>query len=177
MLSRSILPQFLKPRPNLAFMPGSLKLSQSAYKESLTQFPFMVPGYPHPICPGGSLVHLPAFQISRYRRKHGLYSYKLGKNQRHKNPHAIPLKSKEYMKAQGYQGQLKIRERERLSNRPFGRHTSRGKFIFDIERVPYYNVPDLTDFKLKPYVPHLTPKVPEDRKVERIVHLSVKMKR
>ena len=71
------------------------------------------------------------------------------------------------MKAQGYEGELKIRERERLSDRPFGRHTSRGKFIFDIERVPYYNVPDLTDFKLKPYVPHLTPKVPKDIKVQR----------
>mgnify|MGYP003904052221 FL=1 len=124
------------------------------------------------LCNPSILMHTPVFQISRYRRKHGLYSYKLGKNERHKNPHAIPLKSKEYMKAEGYQGQLKIRERERLSDRPFGQHTSRGKFKFEIDRVPFYNVPDLTGFKLKPYVPHLTPMVPEDKKVLRLIKLD-----
>ena len=91
---------------------------------------------------------------------------------KHKNPHAIALKSKEFMKADGYLGEIKIRERERLSERPFGKHTNRGKFRFDIERVPFYNVPDLTGFKLKPYVPHLTPKIPEEKKVQRIVHLD-----
>ncbi len=28
---------------------------------------------------------------SKYRKMHGLYSYKLTKNNRYKNPHAIPL--------------------------------------------------------------------------------------
>ena len=106
---------------------------------------------------------------SRIRKKYGLYSYKLGKNKHHKNPHAIPLKHYRHMKAEGYNGQLKINERNRLSDRPFGRVTSKGRFVFDVEKVPFYNVPDLTDFKLKPYVPHITPKISADKKVERLV--------
>ena len=65
-------------------------------------------------------------------------------------------------KAQGYLGRLKIRERERLSQRPFGYITKKGKFRFDIEKVPFYNVPDITGFKLKPYVPHTTPRIGEE---------------
>ena len=34
--------------------------------------------------------------ISRFRKKHGLYSFKIGKD--HKNPHAMALKSKEHLK-------------------------------------------------------------------------------
>ena len=109
---------------------------------------------------------------SRLRKKFGLYSYKLGKSKNHKNPHAIPLKSKKYMKDRGYHGQLKIHDRERTSDRPFGRSTSRGKFMFDVEKVPFYNVPDLTDFKLKPYVPYITPKISADKKVERVVKID-----
>jgi hypothetical protein len=114
----------------------------------------------------------PCFGISRFRKNHGLYSYKLGKNSKHKNPHAMGLKSKEYLKKQGYQGQLKIHERERLSERPFGYVSSKGKFRFDIERVPFYNVPDLTNFKLKPYVPHTTPKIPEEKMVTRQIGMD-----
>ena len=33
-------------------------------------------------------------------------------------------------------------------------------------------MPDLTNFRLKPYVPHTTPKVEEERKVERLVTLD-----
>ena len=80
------------------------------------------------------------------------------------------------MKAQGYKGWLKIHERERLSDRPFGKHTSRGKFRFEIDRVPFYNVPDLTGFKLKPYVPHQTPRIPEEKAVVRQVALTDELK-
>ena len=79
------------------------------------------------------------------------------------------------MKKQGYWGWLKIHERERLSDRPFGDFTSKGKFKFNIERVPFYNVPDLTGFKLKAYVPHLTPRVPEDKYVKRVVDIDEEM--
>ena len=104
----------------------------------------------------GVFGYIPSFNTSQYRRKNGLYSYKLGRNQQHKNPHAIALKAKHNMKKQGYVGQLKIAERERLNDRPFGNHTTKGKFLFNIDKVPFYNVPDLTGFKLKPYVPHIT---------------------
>ena len=90
----------------------------------------------------------------------------------HKNPHAIRLTSKDGLKKQGYRGELKIRERELLSDRPFGHITTKGKFRIDIDKVPFYNVPDLTGFYLKPYVPHTTPKVGEDIAVKRQVYLD-----
>ena len=121
-------------------------------------------------CP--QLFSLQTAGISRYRRQHGLYSYKIGKNQLHKNPHAIPLRERQLLKSQGYKGELKIHERERLSQRPFGQHDRKGRFRFDVEKVPFYNVPDLTGFKLKPYVPHSTPKINEDKRVERIVEID-----
>lgn len=41
---------------------------------------------------------------------------------------------------------------------PTGRHTSKGKYILMSDKLPKYVVPDLTDFKLKPYVEWDTPK-------------------
>ena len=114
----------------------------------------------------------PAAGISRFRRKNGLYSFKLGKKNMHKNPHAMGLKAKESLKKKGYQGQLKINERIRLSDRPFGRSNTKGKFLFDMSKVPFYNVPDLTGFKLKPYVPHITPQVPSEKKERRVVEID-----
>ena len=67
---------------------------------------------------------------------------------------------------------MKIHERERLSDRPFGKHSTKGRFKFELEKVPFYNVPDLTDFKLKPYVPHSTPKLDDERKNLRLVELN-----
>ena len=31
--------------------------------------------------------------------------------------------------------------------------------MFNVEKVPFYNIPDLNGFKLKPYVAHITPKI------------------
>ncbi|CAM6127842.1 unnamed protein product [Calypogeia fissa] len=42
-----------------------------------------------------------------------------------------------------------------------GRHTSKGGYVLMPEKLPIYVVPDLTDFKLKAYVAHDTPKVPK----------------
>ena len=38
--------------------------------------------------------------------------------------------------------------------------------------MPFYNVPDLEGFKLKPYVPHSTPMILDEKKNQRIVALS-----
>lgn len=52
----------------------------------------------------------------------------------------------------GYKGQLKIRDVQRNSDRPFGKSTRKGGFIFDIAKVPVYNVPDLTGFKVIKFI-------------------------
>ena len=43
---------------------------------------------------------------------------------------------------------MKIRETERLSIRPFGRMTSKAAFVMDVDKVPFYNIPDLTGFEV-----------------------------
>ena len=48
----------------------------------------------------------------------------------------------------GYEGELRIKDTERSSNRPFGRHNTKGRFEFQIEKVPFYNIPDLTGFNV-----------------------------
>lgn len=52
-----------------------------------------------------------------------------------------------------------MREAERLSEKPYGTHTKKGRFVVDIEKVPFFNIPDLTSFNLKPYVSHSTAKI------------------
>jgi len=41
---------------------------------------------------------------------------------------------------------LRIQETERLSERPFGKHTRKGGFMLNIDKVPFFNIPDLTGF-------------------------------
>ena len=99
------------------------------------------------------------FGFSTLRKRLGLYSFKLTKNRVYKNPHAMSLRKRQDLQKQGYEGELKIRETERLSERPFGSHTRQGRFVLDIEKVPFFNIPDLTGFNLKPYVSHATAKI------------------
>ena len=124
---------------------------------------------------------LQAAEFSKFRKRIGLYSYKLTKNNRYKNPHAIPLHQRQMYESQGYRGEIKIRDLERTSERPFGRVSNKGRFQFNIEKVPFYNIPDLAGFKvsidcscwqLKAYVPHITPKINEADRVTRKVDLD-----
>ena len=70
---------------------------------------------------------------------------------------------------------MQIRETERLSQRPFGEFTSKKRFRLNIEKVPFYNIPDLTGFALMPYVSAVTPKIDDKIKEERKIHLTKEM--
>ena len=128
-----------------------LQKFSSQMNKSTQRFGFLNASYPTTVNTTSylginSLFYQQAFGFSRFRKRLGLYSYKLTKNNRFKNPHAIPLTQKNLYKAQGYKGELKIRELERSGDRPFGRFTRKGKFFFNIEKVPFYNIPDITGF-------------------------------
>ena len=41
-----------------------------------------------------NLFQMQAFGVSRFRKNHGLYSFKFGKQQGHKNTHAMPMLAK-----------------------------------------------------------------------------------
>ena len=58
----------------------------------------------HPVHYRSPLFYLPAQDISRFRRKHGLYSYKLGKIGTHKRPEAMRITSRYWLKKEGYTG-------------------------------------------------------------------------
>ena len=60
----------------------------------------------------------------------------------------MSLRKRLELKKMGYEGELRIKDTERSSNRPFGRHNTRGRFEFQIEKVPFYNIPDLTGFNV-----------------------------
>ena len=51
---------------------------------------------------------------------------------------------------------MKIRETERLSIRPFGRMTSKASFVMDVDKVPFYNIPDLTGFEVSDFCSTVT---------------------
>ena len=95
-----------------------------------------------------SLLQVQTFGFSSFRKRLGMYSFKLTKNRKFKNPHAMSLRKRQDLQKEGYKGLLKIKETERLSERPFGHHTKKGKFIFDIDRVPFFNIPDLHGFQV-----------------------------
>ena len=82
-----------------------------------------------------------------YRKKLGIYSFKLGKYQKHRNPHAMSLRKRQDLMKLGHEGHMRIKETERISQRPFGKFW-RSQFRFNIEKVPFYNIPDLTDFEV-----------------------------
>jgi hypothetical protein len=84
-----------------------------------------------------------------FRKGLGVYNYKVKPKSHYKNPHAVPLDVKERLKAQGTEHAFRrIKTLERLSITPFGRNTKCGNFRFDANRVPNYNIPDLTDFEV-----------------------------
>ncbi|CDW86400.1 UNKNOWN [Stylonychia lemnae] len=122
-----------------------------------------------------SLLYNQIFGFSAFSKRLGVYSYKLGRPSRNKNPHAIPYHIKQQQKLKGYKGAIKIREMERNSDRPFGRISKKGNFIFQIEKVPFFNVPDLANFKLLPYVSHTTPKVNENDKVKKQIKMTTEI--
>ncbi len=97
-----------------------------------------------------------------FRKRLGVYNYKVKPANYYKNPHAIDLQKKEELKSKGDIGTLKLQAEERLTNKPFGTFTNKGRFIIDMKRVPHYNIPNLDNFDLKPYVSYHTEKIPEE---------------
>jgi large subunit ribosomal protein L41 len=82
-----------------------------------------------------------------FRKTLGVYNYKVKPKPYYKNPHAIPLKLREKLKElESDQGIRKIHAIERLSVKPFGRISHKGKFLMDSRRIPNYNIPDTQDF-------------------------------
>jgi hypothetical protein len=98
-----------------------------------------------------------------FRKTLYVYNYKVKPDHYYKNPHSIELNIKEDLKkTDDHQNWKKIKAMERMSTKPFGKLDSKRKFEMDHLRIPEYNIPDLTDFPLKPYVSYKVDKVEPD---------------
>jgi hypothetical protein len=103
-------------------------------------------------------------QARTFRKTLGTYNYKVKPAEYYKNPHAMTLEKSEQFKQNGSDKSIrKYRWVEKFSNRPYGRFTNTGLFIRDPRRIPNFNIPDLTDFPLKPYVSWGTEKLEENQ--------------
>lgn len=88
-----------------------------------------------------------------FRKTLGVYNYKVKPAEYYKNPHQVPLRLKEsLMKKKNEYATRKLNWIKRNSVRPFGSFTTKGLFVRDLRRVPVFNIPNVDDFYLKPYV-------------------------
>jgi len=111
-------------------------------------------------------VTMPAMRIARaqtFRKRLGVFNYKVRTHWSHKKPGVMPFNIKQNLiKQDTHHARLVIKKMEENSHYPFGQFTRKGKFMFNPEKVPLYNVPDLTGFQLKPYVSVHTPQIDDD---------------
>jgi large subunit ribosomal protein L41 len=99
-----------------------------------------------------------------FRKTLGVYNYKVKPAEYYKNPHQVDLRLKERLKNR--KNELSTRNLNavrRNSIRPFGRFTTKAKFIVDHQRIPNFNIPNLTDFPLKPYATKSSQKVDPEK--------------
>jgi len=85
-----------------------------------------------------------------YRKKLGLYSYKIGKNYLHKKPGVVKLEVLNQIKrdnAEIGKAHYKIKEKIRESMYPLGVFTHK-RFKIDPRRVPLLDIPDLNGFEV-----------------------------
>lgn len=88
-----------------------------------------------------------------FRKTLGIYNYKIKGKHYFKNPHAVKLEL--YTKLKESKTEIdkrKLAFLEGNSNTPYGKSTRTGNFKFDYNRVPLYNIPDVDNFYLKPFV-------------------------
>ena len=50
------------------------------------------------------LIQVQTFGMATFRKKHGLYAFKLTKSKQFKNPHAMSLNKRLALKKMGYEG-------------------------------------------------------------------------
>lgn len=107
-----------------------------------------------------------------FRKKIGVYDYKIGHKTLHKRPGMMDVRLKQRLiKEDTQEGRNRIKMAEINSPRNYGKVGNKGQFIMDKSKLPFYDIPDLTDFKLKPFVSYHTPKLSEEIK-ERIVKMN-----
>lgn len=76
----------------------------------------------------------------------------------------IPFQQKQdLLKQNTEESKYKIKHKEANSDRLFGTFTKHG-FKFDGQKVPFFNIPSLEHFKLRPYVSVHTPPVSQEIK-------------
>ena len=109
----------------------------------------------------GMLSVLTPFARSSFRKRIGNYHYKIGGE--HKKPGVIPLHVKNNIRKtikNPHRAELTIKNLERKSIYPFGRFVHKS-FRVESQKTPFLDIPDLSDFNLRPYVSCQRSKLPK----------------
>lgn len=88
---------------------------------------------------------------SAFRKRLGLYSYKIGGKQAHKASGMVPLKIVNFIKKSvknEYKAKLILAKMVRESPRKYGEWGHKG-FIMDKNRVPLIDIPEIKDFEVR----------------------------
>jgi hypothetical protein len=98
-------------------------------------------------------VLLPPLRYQTFKKRLGLYSYKVGTKHEFKKPGLVPLNIENTLKrkVKGNKGKILLATRQRDSELLYGKFTH-GGFKYDKNLAPKLVIPDLRDFALKPYV-------------------------
>lgn len=83
-------------------------------------------------------------------KKLGVYNYKKKPVSYYSNPHSLDLKRTELFKGTPA-GYRKMQVLRGLSSKPFGKFTSKGRFIMDYNRIPRFIVPKIEDSEVNTY--------------------------
>lgn len=90
------------------------------------------------------------FLRSAFRKRLGLYSYKLGKEHSHKRPGMVPLQITNFIKKtvkNHFKAKMILAKMNRDSPRNFGIFGPKG-FTLKKNKVPVLDIPDLKDFEV-----------------------------
>jgi hypothetical protein len=88
---------------------------------------------------------------SAFRKRLGLYSYKIGGKHAHKHSGMVPLKIANFIKKSvknEYKAKLILARMVRESPRKYGEWGHKG-FIFDKNKVPLIDIPELKDCEVR----------------------------
>lgn len=100
-----------------------------------------------------------------FRKKLGVFDYKIGHQRLHKKPGLMDLTLKSRLiKEDKQEGRNRIKMMELNSPRMYGKVGNKGQFIMNKSKIPFLDVPDLAGFKLLPYVSYHTPMLEESTK-------------
>lgn len=103
-------------------------------------------------------------RFGNFRKANRNFNYKRTGAQRGlSHPGAMDVQVKmKLLKMRTLEAAQRIKEMEIKEDRIFGKFDNFGNFYYDKSKVPEYDIPQIDNFELKPYVSYSTPKISQE---------------